>query len=645
MNLKLLNLKLTNFKGIQSLEIAFDGETKTITGANATGKTTVFDAWSWLLFGKDSHDRASFEIKTLSRDNKPIHHMDHEVEALVSDGEQRVIKIKRTYKEKWVKKRGSEETSFEGHETLYTWNDVPVSASEFDEKRDGLIKESTFKLISNPNYFNQQLAWKERREMLIGMAGDIKDADVVAVDGTLADLISVMEREQKTIEDLSKEYAAKKKLLKKQLDDIPGRIDELNRVEVSKPDIKLAEAEQAMAELTAQVTNHAQAHEAEKKKLAAAKAHIRELEVEIMEREKAIRKSVELETAEHRNKIVAARKAFQQAQADKDTCTTAINKLHVTIEKAVADMERLRKQWNTINNETFHMPDGVDKCPTCGQGLPDAQQKAAELSENWTTDKINRLKAITEQGKEIKKVKEDMEVEIERQTTILQQCKTQQQEANKEIGVLSEVEAAQPKADDLIEKDADIIRLNKEITKIEDQFFNTPSPDLTIKEIEQQRDELFAMVQQYKSAESQELSLKKRKKELLASEKTLAAELADMERFEFAIERFTKVKMEMVERRVNDLFDYVTFKMFNDQINGGQKATCETLINGVPYSDANNGARIRAGVDVCNAFSRHLDVCAPIWIDNREAVTGEIFTTGQLIALVVDENAKKLIIS
>jgi DNA repair protein SbcC/Rad50 len=645
MNLKLLNLKLTNFKGIQSLEIAFDGETKTIAGANATGKTTVFDAWSWLLFGKDSHDRASFEIKTLGRDNKPIHHMDHEVEALVSDGDQRVIKIKRTYKEKWVKKRGSEETSFEGHETLYTWNDVPVSASEFDEKRDGLIKESTFKLISNPNYFNQQLAWKERREMLIGMAGDIKDADVVAVDGTLADLISVMEREQKTIEDLSKEYAAKKKLLKKQLDDIPGRIDELNRVEVSKPDIKLAEAEQAMAELTAQVTNHAQAHDTEKKKLAAAKARIRELEVEIMEREKAIRKSVELETAEHRNKIVAARKAFQQAQDDKDTCTTAINKLHVTIEKAEADMERLRKQWNTINNEAFHMPDGMDKCPTCGQGLPNAQEKARELSENWTTDKINRLKAITEQGKEIKKVKEEMEAEIERQTTILQMCKTQQQEANKEIGVLLEVEAAQPKADDLIEKDADIIRLNKEITKIEDQFFNTPSPDLTIKEIEQQRDELFAMVQQYKSAESQELSLKKRKKELLASEKTLAAELADMERFEFAIERFTKVKMEMVERRVNDLFDYVTFKMFNDQINGGQKPTCETLINGVPYSDANNGARIRAGVDVCNAFSRHLDVCAPIWIDNREAVTGEIFTTGQLIALVVDENAYTLIIS
>ena len=83
MQIKISNLKLKNFKGIKNLEINFEGKNANIYGKNATGKTTVFDAFKWLFFDKDSSDRKDFNIKTLDENNKPIHFLEHEVEAIL----------------------------------------------------------------------------------------------------------------------------------------------------------------------------------------------------------------------------------------------------------------------------------------------------------------------------------------------------------------------------------------------------------------------------------------------------------------------------------------------------------------------------------------------------------------------------------
>src|SRR5690625_7806952 len=76
-SIKLLNLKLTNFKGVKEFDLNAAGRDIKVFGDNATGKTTLFDAFVWLLFNKDSQNRADFEIKTLV-DGKVIHKLDHE---------------------------------------------------------------------------------------------------------------------------------------------------------------------------------------------------------------------------------------------------------------------------------------------------------------------------------------------------------------------------------------------------------------------------------------------------------------------------------------------------------------------------------------------------------------------------------------
>ena len=55
MEIKLNSLILENFKGISYFELNVDGKNASVYGTNASGKTTLADAYFWLLFGKDSN--------------------------------------------------------------------------------------------------------------------------------------------------------------------------------------------------------------------------------------------------------------------------------------------------------------------------------------------------------------------------------------------------------------------------------------------------------------------------------------------------------------------------------------------------------------------------------------------------------------
>lgn len=161
----ILRLTLLNFKGIRSLTVDFDEHETNIYGANAAGKTTVFDAFRWVLFGKDCNDRKDFNIKTIGADGKPIERLPHEVTAdLVVDGEQ--ITLKKCYVEKWTKKRGSAVETFSGHAVECYYNDVPYSVKEYEAKVSEICDEQVFKLITNPLFFTSQ-----KKDFQRGMLG------------------------------------------------------------------------------------------------------------------------------------------------------------------------------------------------------------------------------------------------------------------------------------------------------------------------------------------------------------------------------------------------------------------------------------------------------------------------------------------
>ena len=203
----LKTLILRNFKGIKDLRVDFNRVTD-ISGDNAVGKTTIFDAFTWLLFDKNSLDAKDFEIKTLDKNNNVIHGLEHEVSALLNiDGVEK--KLSKIYKEKWTKKRGEAEKQLTGHTTDYYIDDVPVKKVEFQEAIGNIIDEKLFKLITNPLYFSTILNWKDRRNVLLSIIGDVDVMDVIKGNNTLKGFDALLG--EKTVDDLKKTLAARKR--------------------------------------------------------------------------------------------------------------------------------------------------------------------------------------------------------------------------------------------------------------------------------------------------------------------------------------------------------------------------------------------------------------------------------------------------
>ena len=74
--MELLTLSLENFQGLKHEEIQLDGHSASIYGRNASGKTTIFNAITWLLFGKPSTWAKNWDPKTKGP-NGDLHNLEH----------------------------------------------------------------------------------------------------------------------------------------------------------------------------------------------------------------------------------------------------------------------------------------------------------------------------------------------------------------------------------------------------------------------------------------------------------------------------------------------------------------------------------------------------------------------------------------
>ena len=190
--MKILNLTLRNFKGIRHFNLDTQGKDANIYGDNATGKTTLADAFMWLLFDKDSSNRKDFQIKTLKPNGEPEHGLEHAVEAILqlSNGSQ--LALKKVYYDKWTKKRGSATAEFTRHTTDYFIDGVPVQKKEYDAKIAEIADENIFRLLTDPRYFNEILHWPDRRKLLLEVCGDVSDAEVIASNKDLSGLSEIL---------------------------------------------------------------------------------------------------------------------------------------------------------------------------------------------------------------------------------------------------------------------------------------------------------------------------------------------------------------------------------------------------------------------------------------------------------------------
>ena len=651
--MKLLNLVLRNFKGIKDFSIDTQGGNVSIMGDNGTGKTTLADAMSYLLFDKDSLNRKDFGIKTLDAEGNEIHNLDHEVSGTF-DIQGRVTTLKKVYVEKWTKQRNSANKEFDGHTTNYWIDGVPKPKKDYDKFISGIVDEKVFKLLTSPSYFNEQLHWQERRETLLAICGDISDEDVINSQVTIGnkDMLSLLNvlNAGRTLDDHRKVITARRAEINKELDRIPVRIDEATR---SLPDITEIAPKEVIQTEIASLKSQQQAKQQEIVRIenggeiAEKQRQLREVEGRLLDVQNKHR-------AETSDKVFAKKNKLQDMKLNFGNITSNIERQQRNIDSNLAEIKRceasvetMREKWFEANSQEFTFEQSCT-CPTCKQELPEGQIAAARQKalEQFNLEKSKRLEAINADGKGYKEKiamlqteNEDHQKKIDSMTaekvTIEQSIATLQAEIDN-MTDSPDINANQEYIDANLIKDAILVQI-EELNNQQKGVIQQLQAEVNMFDQEVSvRESKLAVIGQHEKGQE-------RIKELAAEQESLGAEFEKLEGELYLTEQFIRTKVNMLESRINSKFKYARFKLFDVQVNGGVNECCETTYNGVPYSGGlNNAARINVGLDIISTLSDHYGFTAPIFVDNREAVTQLIETKAQVISLVVSAADKAL---
>lgn len=665
MNIILKAMSLINFKGIRNAEFNFNTTTNNISGDNATGKTTIVNAFLWCLFGKDIEDRKDYEIKTYDKDGVIIPQIDHSVELFI-DVDFREITLKRVLSEKWQKKRGSDDLEFTGNETTYFWNEVPLKQSEYQSKIKDLIDEGLFKLLTNVNYFHT-LHWEKRREIIFSLAGEITDSEILSESDMETDhsqIIGNILSHGKTMAEAKAETANKKKRIKDEIQFIPSRIDEAER---SKPNpvyvkgledekrilnTKLQSLQKDLQQVIDAETSFTERLALQNKEYTERLERLYKLKTTKFKLEKEIESDIRASYKNPENEINSLKREIEQIDISIVNLNSKFQNGLLKSDEIEGKLTEKREQWKLINTEQQpHFDESSCKCPTCQQSLPaeTIRLNKDEFIHNFNASKKLRLDKNVLEGKELVEERKTIEDLLQQLTLNLDAA---QKEAESKKVELERLKKESEELPDIEKNIADAKATNNElqelranVIELEKGIEDKPAQDSMTQELKERRiiiqnevNDINIQINELSAKSSNQTQIKlidARIEELKHQESTLAQELNRLEKIEFAILQFEKQRVNYIEEKINGKFEYVTFRMFETQINGQEVPCCKTLINGIPYESANTASKINAGLAIINTLSFFNNINAPIFIDNAESTNNFLETKSQIIKLNV----------
>lgn len=640
----LQQLQLQNFQGAKSYVFNTAGKNTNVYGTNAAGKTTLFNALTWLLFNKSCEDEAGWMPKPIGDDGNEIHNLETSVEGIFIMDDGRKISLKKILSENWQTKRGYSEKSFVGHITNYEIDGVPSTKTEFDIKLDTLIDKKLAMVLCKPNYMAETMHWTERRELLLQVCGDISDEDVLNSSAELTELKEMLkidgtDGQMHSVDDFKKINAAKLKEVNDKLKEIPTRIDECNNSMPNVSGLSKDYIDKNIAECE-DIKNDAL------KRLSALDTEgsaVQELNIKINQIEA---KKAEAKT-EYFNKISAevqvVRSQIRSLESEADSLKSRISNLTSQLSDNKQKLEKMKSvrtayaaQYNSIKSAEWS---GDTVCATCGQPLP--EDKIAEAKERFNINKSNELEKLVKTiEKECSKVKiADLEKLIELDGIAKSNANFDLDEINTKIKAISIPNHPGFETTD------ECKAFDEQITVLKKQIVEDDAEDMAKIEIKAQittiDNNINSLKRQLLDIESKE-KLQERISQLESEEQALGTELEKINKGIYLSELFVKSKVKMLDDNINSRFNNVRFKLFDVQINGGIKETCEVLIPTatglVPFSTANNAAKINAGLEIINTLSMYFKTSMPVFVDNAESVVNLIKIEPQVIRLIVSES-------
>lgn len=640
--MKILKLALSNFQGIKELELNFDGAGCSIYGDNATGKTTVYNSVTWLLFGKSSTGSTGFTPKT-REGNGEAHNLEHSVTASF-DAESGVISFQKTMKEVYKKKRGTNVAEFSGHTIDYYVNGVPVKEKEYTEHVNAICGDAEkAKLLTMPFYFPEQISWQDRRKILLSICGDVTDEEVIKSKG-LNELLTFLTIPGGTglysVEEFRKIAAGQRKAIQQELQSIPARIDEATKAMpvtsgrfdewgVTIDRIK-AEIEKLKEEKASILANDS-SRDTQRRMLAELETERAKSEAEHLRSQNSISYEFRQAVEPINRRLLELDAQIRKEQGELDTA-------RYNLQTTQRRREDLLDTYQRVASSRW---DGDEICQTCGQRMP--EDAIAEAKAKFNSNRSKKLEQIRIDGQKCSKdVIESLENLIKAKEyhlnneLIPDKEKLEAEKTSMSIPVL--VAFIQTDAYKAFEQ------RKAEILAMDVTAPDTSGIDEMIRRLEGQMASANNQILNFRIKEQQA----QRIAELEEREKQLAKQFDWTEKGLFLCDEFVRAKVEMLTDGINGHFKNVKFQLFADQINGGLKETCEVLIpspdgNMVPFPTANNAARINAGLEIIGILSEAWGIQMPVFVDNAEAVT-KITPPGdnQTIRLVVSEKDKVL---
>lgn len=658
--IKLLSMHIQNFKGCKDRTIEF-GEKTRISGANATGKTTIFDAFTWLLLGKDSLGSSDFDIRPLDADGKMVDNIEISVAAKISvDGDE--YDLKKVQKQKWVKKRGTNTREFQGNVNEFEINGYPKSQKEFKEFISEIVDEDVFNLITNPSAFNA-LHWEEQREILMKIVGCPSNVEIAKTFGEKYALL-IPELKIASTDDILKKYKKARIELKKDEKEIPPRIDEAFKslviADVGALEIEKSAKEVALQKVEDELSGgNGKLGEINSKRQEIMNLKFRISEIQNEENQKLFDKSKAL-----RDDLVAKEDTLRSIKREIADTNSEIHSVHSKYEWSVKEVKRLQEEWKAEKAKTFPemvpmepIPESASVCPACGQDLPEDviqknienyEKKKQAYEDKYTNDLIqfkerkkNKISEIETAGTEAAANRDKYKSREEELRKSMVKLDSKLVEAQKNYDSAQEELDRYPKTADISEK-AEYLATIEKISVLEKEIESMSSDTSGRTELEAKKavlkDEITEIAGKILAADN--TKTKKRIAELEAEQKEVGQKIANQEKMINLTDDFIRSKSAMVAADVNKKFNVVSFKLFEDQINGGLKETCECTVNGVPLSSLNNGHRIIAGLDIIQSLSNLYEVSCPVFIDNSEAVNEVNFPemNAQMIHLAVTKD-------
>lgn len=633
----LKKLTIQNFKGCRERIIDFGHKTD-IIGANASGKTTIMDAFCWLMFNKDSSGSEKFHIRSLDSDGKMIDNVEIMVEATLNiDGT--TVTLQKVQKQNWVKKRGTDVVTLQGNVNTYEIDSFPASEKEFKEKIASIIPEELFKLLSDPRAF-ASLPWKKQREILLKFISEITDADVLAINEIeyepIAEEVLAAGAEKAT--DKAKKAMAK---LKDRQKELPARIDEASKSLVQVPELSELELQRnALNEQLEAVRKQRDDTSQAYKAVADLQAEIMQTKLDIGGIESRANESLDERRREvrriHDDLESEVYELFQKRQGKE----RELKQLQDSIEEKEKLRTSLGEKYKAARAMTMDESETV--CKLCGQTLP--TDRIDQIRADFEKNRADMVNKILEQGRKVKSEIDEETAKIASLEPEIAALKVAWNNAITEKSKAYEAMNSIPASVDISENQ-EYQALQTKLSNLEMQFGNMDTGEslkrrISIREREI-REELDAVNRQFAAIEANE-RVQNRIDELKTEQKEIGQKVADQEQKIFLLEKFSRTKMDMLADGINSKFGIVSFRLFEMQINGGMKDTCEMMVDGVPYSSLNSAAKMQAGLDVIAALARLYNVSVPVWLDNRESVSEIPEVDGQVINLFVSAKDKEL---